>query len=63
MFYNKKGVFLTKEEFLPLKDKYIVKNLQKLQDKLMNKWNWYKAPDKLVHFSAEKKKKLIKIPS
>ena len=62
-FYDREWTWLTKKEFLPLKEKFIVKNLKKLQAKNMKMWNWMKMPSHIKHFKLDESKNMIKIPN
>lgn len=61
MLYNREWTFLTKEEFLPIKESFELKNLKKVQAMNMNMWWWQKLPDYIKHHIVWKDW-LIKVP-
>ena len=62
MLYNREWTFLTKEEFLPIKESFELKNLKKIQAMNMNMWWWQKQPDYIKHHRVWKEW-LIKVPA
>jgi len=61
MFYNREWTYLNKEEFLPIKESFELKNLKKVQAMNMNMWWWQKLPDYIKHHRVWKDW-LIKVP-
>lgn len=61
MLYNREWTYLNKEEFLPIKESFELKNLKKVQAMNMNMWWWQKLPDYIKHHRVWKDW-LIKVP-
>ena len=63
MFYDRTGSYLTYREFDKIKEKFVVKNLKKIQAMNMKLWGWQKLPTKIKHYEVIASKKLVKIPN